>query len=154
VVFDRFGAELGMEKHSGSWYSPKQEVRTVLNLQKSQYGPRYYFNVGFYLDVMPDVRYPKEEDCQIRVRLDSLFPDLREDLNALLDLGTDIDDAHRTSRLTDILISRLRPLLEDASTLNGLRALNAKGVFRWAGIRPPATTLLQEQRPPSPGSKD
>lgn len=152
VVFDRFGAESGMEKHSGSWHSPKQEVRTVLNLQKSQYGPKYYFNVGFCLDVIPDLRYPTEVDCQIRVRLDSLFPDLREELKNLLDLRTDIDDAPRVTRLTDILISRLRPLLQEGSTLKGLRALNAKGVFRWAGIRPPATALLQGQGPQIPGN--
>jgi len=152
VAFDRFCAEMGMEKHSGSWYSPGQEVRAVLNLQRSQYAPKYYINIGFCLGTTANLRYPREVDCEIRDRLDGVLPDLREELKDLLDLRTDIDDAPRIGRLTDILTSYLRPLLEDASTLNGLRALNAKGVFRWAGIRPPATTLLQEQRPQSPGS--
>ena len=69
TVFDQFGADMGMLKHSGSWYGRHPEVTTVLNLQKSQYGPKYFFNVAFWFSAAGQMNYPKEWECHIRTRI-------------------------------------------------------------------------------------
>lgn len=42
ATFDEFGKSLCGSKKSGSWYVTGPDAIAVLNLQKSQYGPRYY----------------------------------------------------------------------------------------------------------------
>ncbi|MGH2571996.1 MAG: DUF4304 domain-containing protein [Actinomycetota bacterium] len=46
-AFHLFGREAGFEKRSGSWYRHGEAVIAISNLQKSQYGPKFYFNQGF-----------------------------------------------------------------------------------------------------------
>jgi hypothetical protein len=58
-AFDRFGQDAGFEKKSGSWSRAGDEVISISNLQKSQYGPQYFFNQGFWLRELDDERYPK-----------------------------------------------------------------------------------------------
>lgn len=41
-ALDQFGRQAGLEKKSGAWYSQREEVIAVADLQKSQYGPQYY----------------------------------------------------------------------------------------------------------------
>jgi hypothetical protein len=72
--FDQFGKEAGLEKKSGSWYGRSDEVISISNLQKSQYGPQYYFNQAFWLRQLGDERFPKENKSHIRARLGSLLP--------------------------------------------------------------------------------
>ena len=48
TTFDEFGKALDGSKKSGSWYITGPDAIAVLNLQKSQYGPRYYLNVGLW----------------------------------------------------------------------------------------------------------
>ena len=143
-TFDKFGTNLSMEKHSGSWYARNQEITTVLNLQKSEYGPKYYLNVALCLNQANDAKYPKEWECHIRARVNQLLPDLRQELQELLDLSTTVDEASRAGRLEDILQRRLRPIIESASSLQGLRQLFAEGTLKDVAIKPQATKLLRK----------
>ena len=86
-AFDSFGTESGFEKKSGSWYRRSPEVTAVSNLQKSQYGPKYYFNQGFWLRSLGGEPFPKENKCHIRARLESLVPEERSGIDHLLDLA-------------------------------------------------------------------
>jgi hypothetical protein len=140
--FDAFGQSAGMLKHSGFWYGTSSEVISLLNLQKSQHGPNYYVNVGFWLRALGGARFPRERECHVRIRLDSLVADRAGEVRALLDLESDIPSGERGPCLHDLLASRLKPLLEQASSLEGIRKLQGQGLLKGAAIRGPALPPL------------
>lgn len=141
-AFDAFGKSAGMVKHSGSWYRTGGEVIPVVNLQKSQYGPSYYINVGFWLQAVEEAKFPPDRLCHILIRLDSLLADREEDVKALLDFDSGILAGERGQRLLDLLESRLKPVLEEGSSVEGLRELRSQGLLKRAGIRGPAIPIL------------
>lgn len=141
-AFDGWGRVAGMEKKSGSWYRIGDEVISVTNLQKSQYGPSYYVNQAFWLRQLGDELYPKDNKCHIRLRLGSLLGEGSDRLEHLLDMDYLMDDSDRIQELTGILNGRLLPVIERGSSLAGLRSLLDEGVFKAAGIRGPAQQLL------------
>ena len=142
AAFDRFGTENGFEKKSGSWYRRSDEVIAVSNLQKSQYGPQYYFNQGFWLRELNDVRYPRSNEAHIVARLEDLVPEVEQRLGELLDLECEMSDEQRIGELVALLGERLLPLIERAVTIAGLRTLIDDGTFAAAGIRGPAQAML------------
>ncbi|WP_353650325.1 DUF4304 domain-containing protein [Nakamurella sp. A5-74] len=139
---DNWGKVSGLEKRSGSWYRTNDEVISVSNLQKSQYGPSYYFNQAFWLRGLGDERYPKENKCHIRLRLGSLLGADAERLDQLLDLDCAVPDIDRVVALAAILTNQLLPVIEQGSSLFGLRSLLDEGVFKAARIGGPAQHLL------------
>ncbi len=140
-TFDAFGKSEGMVKKSGSWYKAEGEVTRVVNLQKSQYGRRYYVNVGYWLQAIEEAKFPPSEQCHILIRLDSLIADREVEVNELLDFASEIPAEERTQRLGDLLTSRLRPVLEQGASLEGLRKLRSEGLLKGAGIRGPAISV-------------
>jgi hypothetical protein len=142
LAFDRFGREAGLEKKSGSWYRRSVEVIAVSNLQKSHYGPQYYFNQGFSLVQVSDARFPKEEKCHIRARLGSLLRDASSRIDQLLDLEHEMPDEQRIEELVALLNERLLPFIERGNSVAGLRVLLDEGAFKAAGIRGPAREAL------------
>ena len=147
LACDRFGKEAGFDKKSGSWYRSSDEVISVSNLQKSQYGPQYYFNQAFWLRQLGDERFPKENKCHIRARLGSLLRDESERIAQLLDLDHQMPDEQRVEELVRLLGERLLPLIERASSVAGLRGLLDEGAFKAAGIRGPAQEALAAVSP-------
>ena len=141
-AYDGWGRESGFEKKSGSWYKVGDEVISVSNLQKSQYGPSYYVNQAFWLRQLGEERYPNDNKCHIRLRLGSLVGEGSARLDQLLNMGYQMADADRIVELRAILDGRLLPVIERGSSLVGLRALRDEGVLKAAGIRGPAQQLL------------
>jgi hypothetical protein len=141
-AFDSFGSESGFEKKSSSWYHQGDDVTAVSNLQKSQYGPQYYFNQGFWLRSLGNEPFPNENKCHIRARLESLVPEETMAIHHLLDLAFEMPDQQRTEELTALLTHRLLPLIQRGSTVVGLRSLFDEGAFKGAGVRGPALRLL------------
>jgi hypothetical protein len=115
-AFDRFGKESGFEKKSGSWYRRADEVISVSNLQKSQYGQQYYLNQAFWLCQFGEERSPKESKCHIRARLGSLLPGQADAIGCLLDLDQPMSDEDRIEQLVGLLRERLLPLIERGGT--------------------------------------
>jgi Domain of unknown function (DUF4304) len=142
LAFDQFGKEAGFEKKSGSWYRRADEVISVSNLQKSQYGSQYYFNQAFWLRQFGDERSPKENKCHIRARLGSLLPDQAGAVERLLDLDHQMPDEQRIEQLVGLLREQLLPIIERGETVAGLRGLLDEGAFKAAGIRGPAQEAL------------
>ncbi len=142
LAYDHWGRDAGLEKHSGSWYQISPEVIAVSNLQKSQYGPRYFFNQGFWLRALGDDKFPKENHCHIRVRLGSLPGFDAEHVDRLLDLDSPGSDQDRSEELKALLTQRLLPLIQRGSTVSGWRTLRDEGGFKAAGVRGAALELL------------
>jgi hypothetical protein len=141
-AFDRFGKDAGLEKKSGSWYRRGDEVISISNLQKSQYGPQYYFNQGFWLRQLGDERYPKSNQAHIVTRVEDLLPEAEQRIGELLDLDCEMPDEQRIEELLALLNQRLVPLIERGDSIAGLRSMVDDGTFAGAGIRGPAQEAL------------
>jgi hypothetical protein len=141
-AFDEFGRAAQFEKKSGSWYGRSDEVIAVSNLQKSQYGPRYYFNQGFFLRQLDEELYPKPNKCHVQLRLDGLIPAAEERIAELFDLEREMSDDQRMRELRVLLDEELLPVIERGSTVDGLRSMLADGSLAQAGITGPARPVL------------
>jgi hypothetical protein len=141
-AYDRFGSEAGFEKKSGSWFRTSSDVIEICNLQKSQYSPKYYLNVSFWLRELGDERYPKAHQSHIVARAESLVPSIESRLEELLDLEYAISDEVRIFELVALLNENLLPIFERAKTMSGLRSLAAEGTFRASGVRGAAQRVL------------
>lgn len=142
-ALERFGRPVGMEKKSGVWYRRSDEVIAVSDLQKSQYGPQYYFSQGFWLRALGDERYPRGSTrCHISLRLETLIPQERRRIARLLDLEYEIADEERIEELVALLNERMLPVIVCGVSLVGLRAMVDDGTLANAAIRDPAQELL------------
>ena len=125
---ERFGRAAGLEKHSGRWYRRTDETVAVSELQKSEYGPQYYFNQAFWLLCVGDTDYPLERLCHVRFRLGALTGD-RKSIDDLLDLEVEMDDEERAERIKEVLSRYLLPVIERGGTVEGLRAMVEDGTL-------------------------
>ncbi|WP_457150720.1 DUF4304 domain-containing protein, partial [Mesorhizobium sp. P5_C1] len=78
----------GFKKKSATWYRQDAGALQVVNLQKSNFGLRFYVNIGCVPNGMSveGLPTPKEYDCPIKIRLDSAFPDQKTRIEETLDL--------------------------------------------------------------------
>jgi hypothetical protein len=126
VALDRFGRDVGMELRNRAWFLRTDEVIVTCALQKSQYSPRYYLNVGYYLRSKGAESHPKSHQCHITYRAGELIGRERA-FDELLDLEHAVDDEIRISQLHSLLITELAPRIQRGSTIAGLRAMLADG---------------------------
>jgi Domain of unknown function (DUF4304) len=140
--FDRFGQEAGFEKKSGSWYRRGDEVISISNLQKSQFGAQYFFNQGFWLRQLDDEPFPKSNVAHIAARIEDLLPEVEERVGELLDLEFEMPEEQRVDELVGLLNEHLLPLIERGGSIAGLRSMVDDGTFVAAGIRGPAQEAL------------
>jgi hypothetical protein len=111
------------KKGSSSWYRRDDDLVTIVNLQKSQYGPLYYLNYGFWLLAVAEAEFPRPEQAHITTRVESAIDDRSEGrLNRLLDLRTDIDEATRRTELDALLTDDFLPLLMSLRSVSDLKA--------------------------------
>ena len=108
--------------------------------QKSQYSPRYYLNIGYYLRAFGDETHPKSWKCGIALRGHDLLGD-ETDLDELLDLEHPLDDDDRSVRLY-VLLKELTPHINRGGTIDGLRAMLAPGSLPSSHLRVNAQVAL------------
>lgn len=121
TTFDHFGKYLGGSKKAGCWYVAGSDAIIVLNLQKSQYGPKYFINVALWFTGIGEAITPKPSHCHVQTRLETLVPEaVRLQVEALLDLDVGIDDGERQTELWEVLTRQLEPVIEAGKTLEGL----------------------------------
>jgi hypothetical protein len=63
---------LGYTKRAASWHRDREQVISVVNLQKSQWGEDWYLNLGVYLKALGDEPRPAEARCYVRCRAATL----------------------------------------------------------------------------------
>ena len=120
---ERFLRCSGFTKQSGSWYRLGEAATVVVNLQRSQYRPSYHLNVAASIHALPGPRYPKENRCHVRTRLERLVaPSRQAEVRDLLDLETPYSDENRASRLESMLDEYLSPIAEGVTGPDGLRS--------------------------------
>jgi hypothetical protein len=136
-IIDNVLSKYGFDAKRVTWYRAVQGVLQVIDLQKSSYGGRYFINIccvpdGMSVDGMPA---PKEHKCPIRIRLTSAFPDIRDELEKLLDLDNDeIDSLERMDRINSILNTKLIPFMENMKSNETLARSVNDGVFKRGAV--------------------
>lgn len=141
-ALEHFGRESGFEKKSGTWYRQGDEVIASLDLQKSQYGPQHYLNLGFWLRELGDEKFPKQETAHISIRLETLVPRERDRVARLLDLEHALPDGQRVGELVALLRDRILPVIERGRSISGLRSMVEDGTLAAAAVRGPAQQAL------------
>lgn len=136
--------DAGFTKQSGAWYLRQTETIAVIDLQKSDFGLRYYINVALWLLPLGDARYPKEWKCHIRTRVDALFPEHEETLKLALDLDSPMTDAERVSELVKVL-NMLLPMLRSYATIDGLGSPDGLRLVKASLVMRPAQELLRSR---------
>jgi hypothetical protein len=141
---DGFFKSKGLVKHSGSWYRRTVETISVFNLQKSQYGRRYYLNFGIWILSVEDTDFPKPHKCHLVGRIDRLIEDEFESkgFDALLDLEQPVADGERRSELIRILDEQLIPFLDYSGAVEELRGTTGRFIVSASGIRRPVVSLF------------
>lgn len=141
-TFDSFMRGAGFSKSGGSWYRSTDDVITVVELQKSQYGSQYYVNLALWLRSLGDATAPKEQECHVRTRLSRLAGNEEDQLLVLLDNDVPMPDNERAERLAAFLSAHLGPALEAVASLGSLRDSLGKKVIAAALVTGPAQKLL------------
>lgn len=142
TTFDDFMKGAGFSKKSGSWYRTTDDVITVVQLQKSQYGLQYYVNIALWLRPLGEATAPKEQVCHVRTRLSGLVGNEEGQLEALLDLDVPMPDGERAEKLRTFLNAHLGPALEAVASLDSLRDGAGRKVVAASLVRGPAQGLL------------
>jgi hypothetical protein len=111
----------GFHRKGASWYLRGKEIVAVLNLQKSQYGDRYFLNIGFLLMDLDDNPFPREEQCHVRTRAAQLWSEDRPGIEDMLDMEYPFSaEPERISSIRLFVQERLIPLLREGSQAEGL----------------------------------
>lgn len=85
-----------------TWYRQWPETTVVLNLQKTEFG-RHFVNLGVALRALTEASNPREELCQLRMRLDRVVRrEEREQVLADFDLGIE-DRSGRDARIAGFI---------------------------------------------------
>jgi len=120
------------QRKANTWYKELDETTLVVNVQKSSFGEQYYINLGIlvkgFLASRNDIVPPKETDCHIRLRVESLNPDEDEPLKQALNLENhSISPAERQERVGKLITDVALPFLLRCSTHAGIRAMYRQG---------------------------
>ncbi|WP_437954367.1 DUF4304 domain-containing protein [Sorangium sp. So ce119] len=120
-----------LRKH-GSWYHDTEETVLVVDVQRSNFGQQHYINLGIFVKACSQTlaRFPpKESECHIRLRLESLMPEADEEsVRTLLDLDNQsIGSAERQKRIRGLVSGIAIPFLLQCSTRTGLRDAKRNG---------------------------
>ncbi|MDX8498412.1 DUF4304 domain-containing protein [Mesorhizobium sp. VK4C] len=93
------GSRYGFKGVRGTnYYRDGTETICLLNLQKSSWGPQFYLNAAVWFTRLGPNRRPKESNCHIRWRVNSLMQDEASKMFAqALDLECPMPDDQRLS---------------------------------------------------------
>jgi hypothetical protein len=135
---------LGARRDGSRWILAGQDTIAVLELQRSQYGPLDYLNLGWYLRALGEETRPRFPGCHIKVRFDSVLPQaVRSEWKRVTDLDTPMADAERGAMIEQYLGTYLTPILDQAATLDGLRSPVGVGLRASAlWVDTPAESLI------------
>jgi capsule polysaccharide export protein KpsC/LpsZ len=142
TTFDEFLKSQHFAKKGGSWFRTGDDVITVVQLQKSNYGLQYYVNVALWLRPLGEATFPKEQTCHVRSRLDDLVGLEQDRLRRLLDLESDMSETDRRSALVEFFVMHLRPVLEAVDGLGLLRTPEGQRFLAAALVTGPAQRVV------------
>jgi hypothetical protein len=121
---------VGFSRKGNSWFRISPEVVEIVNLQRSQFSPRYYINYALWLRALGDEAPHRPEQYHVQLRIDGIV-ETNPALSMLMDLDSDVPPGQRTAELSALLRLNLLPFAETCRRLHGLRELyNGKRLKR------------------------
>jgi len=141
-------AENGFLCKGQTWFLNSDEVLALANLQKDEYAPSYFLNLAFWIKALgePPSEPPGEHVCHVRIRAESLFPEIRTDILNLLDPTSVFSHEERTDLADRVLRDNVIPTLLSSTSLAGLLAILAKPPGFRGFVHVQARQLLVESR--------
>ena len=133
IWFRAVAGGLGFSAKGSMAHRQSPEVIQVIDLQRSNYGRLYYVNLGIALKSLGATNVPREEQCHIRVRLDSI-PDVVADVGRFLDLDQPMDVDERIKSLESTAGGPIRDFVAMTASMPGLKALYRSGGLHRAFI--------------------
>lgn len=115
----------GFTKKGENWYADRAETVLVINPQKSNYGQKYFLNLGVYFKLLGAKQTPKEFECHVRARVSQLAEE--EAVEKTLDFEQPISPLERENQIVTFLRDKGLPFLEMCSSMEGVRAAYAGG---------------------------
>jgi hypothetical protein len=112
----------GYRKRALNWHREWDDTISVFNIQKSQWGDKFYINCAIYLKALGNEKTPPEYRCPVRLRLDDLVSN-RNRLSALLDFENNIKTEKRLEEIKTLVRSFALPWLEKYAQLEELKSL-------------------------------
>ncbi|HLL05766.1 MAG TPA: DUF4304 domain-containing protein [Myxococcaceae bacterium] len=135
--------ELGFTGSANTWRKPLPDSLLVINLQKSQYGPQFYLNLGVWLKQLGDVNAPKEHQCHVRLRATALADDKGVRLGQALDLeNSTLSQEQRENFIAGFIQQEVLPFMETVGTVQGLGAAITCGKLDKAMVHKQVKDLL------------
>jgi hypothetical protein len=136
---------LGFKRRGSAWVRECPDVTQVVDLQKSNFGGRYYVNLGLALSTLGVPQPLREELCHVRVRAEALFRDT-EALGKLLDSDEPIPPESRIARLHEEVSPVLERFIEMSCHLDGLRSRYVTSILARGFVHRLARPILEIQR--------
>jgi hypothetical protein len=131
---------VGFVKKGQTWYFTGQDAIAVVNLQKWDFGERYFLNVGISLKTLGGPEWPDEKQCQIQSRATALFRGAHE----LLTRACSLEEAtaEDLGALGHFLREELAPFCIACAELGRLRVLFKESRFERALVMKNAREIL------------
>lgn len=133
----------GFKKKGNSLYRAEARQIHVIDFQRSHFGNGIYVNLAIWLNDLGEAKYPKEQICHIRTRLDLLCPKELE-ICKLLSTDFNIENAQRDERLKYCLENYAFPFFvefssgesikKQLSTNTQRKVLILKSVYEYYGL--------------------
>lgn len=125
----------GLKRKGATWYLESPACICLLNLQRSQWGNKYYINLGVLVKQLGHIPFPKENQCHLGIRLSQIVPDSTQ-LERNLDFeDSSSSDEKRIEAIREAIETHAIPFLSSLQTLDGI-----KRAFREGTISPAFAT--------------
>jgi hypothetical protein len=135
----------GFVKKGLSWWVDSKDVIVVVNLQKCDWGDYYFINIGFWLKALENGLFPKENECHLSFRAESLFPEQRELI--LVSCHLEMSEPKMLTDLSIFLENQLIPFLIECTQESKLTELLAQGALNNGFVWIEARKYLSEGNP-------
>lgn len=132
----------GFKQQSNAWYRGNELTIFIIELQKSNYGNSYFLNMGIWIKILEDSELPKERLCHIRMRADSYFSDIGDQIAGLLDFSESDLNAEKRKEINNLLSDKILPLAAKASAIPSLKELYLSGKLKKAFVHKSARQFL------------
>ena len=131
----------GFHRKGVKWTKNKEECVLVVFFQKSQYGDSYYIVCGVAVLALHEKRPTSVEQCDVRVRLETLTSQAVK-YNAAIRLdGPDMKDDERAEVIGEAIREVALPFLLAWDSLDKIRAHVLEGGCRTVYVRPQLRAL-------------
>lgn len=119
----------GFKRKGAAWYLEGPECTCLLNLQRSQWGNKYYINLGVLVKQLDNIPSPKENQCHLGVRLSQIVRD-----STKLERDLDFEDfasanEQKVRAVREAIETRAIPFLSSLQTLDGIKHVFREGTI-------------------------